>query len=130
MFLLFYKQFFCYRCSTLTVALCVFCHFSFFSRSFLLQLREGKDQESDKMTQSGYHMQQLNARNEGHNIGGAFGVFSGGSDRLIGQNFSCLVSTAPTQEYNDVSITVATMAIQYDAFLDAASLRRSAQIVM
>ena len=82
------------------------------------------------MTQYGGHMQQLNAVNEGQNIGEAIGVFSGGSDRLIGHNLSFLDIKAPTQEYNDVSITVATMAIQYDAFLDAASLRRSAQIVM
>ena len=75
-------------------------------------------------------MQHLNAGNEGQNVGGAMGVFYCGSDRLIGQNLSFLDSTAPTQEGNDVSITVATMAIQYEASLDAASVRRSAQTVM
>ena len=38
------------------------------------------------MTQSSSHMQQLNAANEVHNIGGGMGVFSGASDRSIGQN--------------------------------------------
>ena len=33
-------------------------------------------------------MQQLNSGNGWQNIVGAMGVFSGGADRLIGQNFS------------------------------------------
>ena len=50
-----------------------------------------------RMTKSSGHMQQLNAENEGQNIGGDMGVFYGGSDRLIGQNKSFLNSTEPTQ---------------------------------
>ena len=35
-------------------------------------------------------------------------IFSGGSDRLIGQNPSFLKNTAPTQGGNDVAIIVET----------------------
>ena len=69
------------------------------------------------MTQSGGHVQQLNSGNEGQNIGGTMGVFSGGSDRTIGQNLSFLGSTATTQVVNDVDIIVATALLQYTVSL-------------
>ena len=40
------------------------------------------------------------------------GVFSGGSDRPIGQNLSFLNNTAPIQGVNDAAITVAATKIQ------------------
>ena len=96
-FFLFYPLVFCYHCSILTVAPCGFCHsFRGFLTPFLSRLWEGKDQGAGRMNQSGAHMQQLNAGNEGRNIGGAMGVFSGGSDRSIGQNFYFLDNMAPT----------------------------------
>ena len=63
------------------------------------------------MTQFSGHMQQLNAENEGQNIGGAMSIFPGGSDRSIGQNSSFLDSVEPTQGGNDVAITVATTTL-------------------
>ena len=53
-------------------------------------------------------MQQLNYVNEGQNIGGDMGVFSGGADRLVGQNSYFLDSVA----HNYVSITLSTSALQ------------------
>ena len=58
------------------------------------------------MTQSGAHMQQLNAGDEWKIKGGSMGVFSSGFGRLIGQNSPFLDSTAPTQGSVDVAITV------------------------
>ena len=63
-------------------------------------------------------MQQLNAVNEGQNKGEAIGVFSGGSDRLIGHNLSFLDIKAPTQRGNDVAIIVATLSLQCDSSKD------------
>ena len=77
------------------------------------------------MTQSGDHMQRLNAVNEGQIIGGSMGVFYGGADRSIGQNSSFLDSTVPTQSFNDVTIIVATSALQYAASIYAASVKRA-----
>ena len=45
------------------------------------------------------------------------GVFSGGSDRTIGQNLSFLGSTATTQVGNGVDIIVATAVLQYTVSL-------------
>ena len=75
-------------------------------------------------------MQQPNDGNEGHNIRGATGVFYGGSDRSIGYNLSFLDSTAPIQGVNDVDITVSTTELQYNASLDASSVRKDAQTSM
>ena len=82
------------------------------------------------MTQSSPHMQQLNAENEGHNIGEAKGVFPGGSDKPIGQDLSFLENMASTQGGNDVDIIVATPELQCAASVYAASIRRSAQTIM
>ena len=83
-FFLFYQHIFCYCCSILIVAICGFCHFSDFSHFFLSWLWEGRDQGSGIITPSGYHLQQLNAVNEGQRNGGAMGIFYGDYDRSIG----------------------------------------------
>ena len=74
------------------------------------------------MDQSGGHIQQLNAGNEGNNTGGDMGVFYGGFDRSIGQNLSFLDSTEITQGGNDVASTVATSTLQFATSPDAASV--------
>ena len=51
---------------------------------------------ADRTIQSCAHMQQLIAGNEGPYIVEIVGVFSGGSERPIIQNFSFLDNTAPT----------------------------------
>ena len=82
------------------------------------------------MTQSGSHMQQLNARNEGKTIGRDMGVFPGGSNRPIVQKFSFLDNMASTQEGNDVAIIVAKTELQCTTSIDASSVRRSAQTIL
>ena len=82
------------------------------------------------MTQSGSHMQQLNAGNEGKAIGRVMGVFIGGSNRPIVQNLSFLSNTAPTQGGNGGAIILATTELQCAASIYAASAQRSAQTIM
>ena len=103
---------------------CAFCFspFFFFFALLLSRLWEGRDQGADITTQSGSHVIQLNGLNLGQNIGGDIGVFSGGCDRLIGQNLSFLGSTSPTQGGNYVAITVATTALQYAASAGVSSV--------
>ena len=45
------------------------------------------------------------------------GVFYCGVDRPIGQNWSFLDSTAPTQRGNYVAVIILTSALQYSASL-------------
>ena len=75
------------------------------------------------MTQSGSHMQHLNARNEGKSIGRAMGVFLGGSNRPIVQKNSFLDNTESTQGGNDVAIIVATKELQCTTSIYSASVR-------
>ena len=49
------------------------------------------------------------------------GVFSDGSNRSIFQNSSFWDTTEPTHGGNDITITVATMALQYAASIDSVS---------
>ena len=58
------------------------------------------------------------------------GVFSGSSDRLIGQNSSFLDIPSPIQEGNDAATKTASAEIQYIASLDAGSIRLSSKISM
>ena len=58
------------------------------------------------------------------------GVFSGGSDRSIGQHSSFLEIMEPTQGGNDVAITVTTTALKYAASIDASSVRKAVQTSM
>ena len=107
-----------------------FCHIFLFFSLFFCHNRGKDDTKGPKTTQYSGHMQQFNHGNEGKNIGGAMGVFSGVPDRSIGQNSSFLDSTVPTQEVNNVAITVAPTALQYATPIYADSLLRTEQIIM
>ena len=104
--------------------------FSGFSHTFYPQLWEGQDHGAVIMPQSDSHIQQLNTGNEGKTIGRAMGVFTGGSNRKIVQNFPFLDNTEPTQGDNCVATIVANTWLQCAASIGPSSVRQSMQTIL